>query len=163
DPISGEITNADATRRRFTGATRRAIMARDRDCRGCGAPIRHLDHIQPHAAGGPTTIANGQGLCQRCNQVKEQPGWRTQPRIIQGRHVTVTTTPTGHAYISTPPLPVSEPPPRQVTSLEQHLRQRLEHTHPERDGPASYARCADGPLEARMIDCFVPPPGLSAV
>nr|WP_153505109.1 DUF222 domain-containing protein [Cumulibacter manganitolerans] len=60
DPISGEITAVDATRRRFTGATRRAIVARDRDCRGCGAPIRHLDHIQPHATGGPTTIANGQ-------------------------------------------------------------------------------------------------------
>ncbi|WP_194291332.1 HNH endonuclease [Cumulibacter manganitolerans] len=131
DPISGEITNADATRRRFTGATRRAIVARDRDCRGCGAPIRHLDHIRPRAAGGPTTIANGQGLCQRCNQVKEQPGWRTQPRIIEGRHVTVTTTPTGHAYVSTPPPPVSEPPPRQVTSLEQHLRRRLaEHLGP---------------------------------
>ncbi|WP_153506258.1 HNH endonuclease, partial [Cumulibacter manganitolerans] len=132
DPISGEITNADATRRRFTGATRRAIVARDRDCRGCGAPIRHLDHIQPHAHGGPTTIANGQGLCQRCNQVKEQPGWRTQPRIIEGRHVTVTTTPTGHAYVSTPPPPVAEPPPRrQVTSLEQHLRRRLaEHLGP---------------------------------
>uniref|UniRef100_UPI0018861FD7 HNH endonuclease n=1 Tax=Cumulibacter manganitolerans TaxID=1884992 RepID=UPI0018861FD7 len=130
DPISGEITSADATRRRFTGATRRAIIARDRDCRGCGAPIRHLDHIQPHSRGGPTTIANGQGLCQRCNQVKEQPGWRTQPRIIEGRHVTVTTTPTGHAYVSTPPPPVSEPPPRQVTSLEKHLRKRLEHLRP---------------------------------
>jgi hypothetical protein len=126
DPISGEITAADATRRRFSGATRRAILARDQVCRGCGAPIRHVDNIQPHSVGGPTTMLNGQGLCVRCNQVKEQPGWRATSRIIEGRHVTVTTTPTGHTYVSTPPPPVSEPPPRRTTSLEQHLRARLD-------------------------------------
>jgi hypothetical protein len=29
----------------------------------CDAPIRHLDQVHRHAAGGPTTLANGRGLC----------------------------------------------------------------------------------------------------
>ncbi|WP_454859095.1 DUF222 domain-containing protein [Promicromonospora soli] len=31
----------------------------------CDAPLRHADHVVPHDEGGPTSLANGQGLCQR--------------------------------------------------------------------------------------------------
>ncbi|QSR33404.1 hypothetical protein CFI00_0220 [Nocardioides sp. S5] len=39
------------------------------------AHVRHLDHVQRDADGGRTTAVNGQGLCERCNYVKESPGW----------------------------------------------------------------------------------------
>jgi hypothetical protein len=65
--------------------------------------VRHIDHIVPANCGGPTTAANGQGLCEHCNQAKEAPGWRARPGPA-GQ--VVTTTPTGHEYASNaPPLP----------------------------------------------------------
>ncbi|MGN6440817.1 MAG: hypothetical protein ACTHL6_02825, partial [Arthrobacter sp.] len=57
--------------------------------------------------GGPTTAANGQGLCEACNHTKEAPGWTAKP-VPGPRHTVATTTPTGHTYHSTaPPLPGS--------------------------------------------------------
>ena len=44
-------------------------------CAQVFAALRHLDHVRPHRRGGPTTARNGQGLCERCNYVKEAPGW----------------------------------------------------------------------------------------
>ncbi|MEP6815762.1 MAG: HNH endonuclease [Marmoricola sp.] len=43
-------------------------------------PFRHDDHIEEHASGGETSLANGQGPCERCNHIKQ-------------------------AYTSTPPAP----------------------------------------------------------
>lgn len=125
DPISGDITAVDSTRRRFTGAMRRAIVARDRSCRSCDAPIRHLDHVTAYADGGATTMLNGQGLCERCNQAKSLPGWSAKAFMIEGRHVTVTRTPTGHRYVSYPPPPIVEPPQREAVQLEQRLTSAL--------------------------------------
>ncbi|MEJ7706967.1 MAG: hypothetical protein WKF82_06575 [Nocardioidaceae bacterium] len=51
----------------------------------------------PHRVGGLTGADNGQGLCERSNQVKELPGW--QVVVLPGdHHRTLITTPTGHAY-----------------------------------------------------------------
>lgn len=104
DPATGIVNSCDTRRRRFDGALAALLVYRDRTCRDpfCDAPIRHLDHIQAHAAGGPTTLHNGRGVCERGNYVKQMPGWRvrlTDPH----RHVVETTTPTGHTYRSTPP------------------------------------------------------------
>jgi HNH endonuclease len=106
-PGTGELVGMDSRSRLFPAGLRRLLVIRDRTCRSpwCDAPVRHADHIRPHAAGGPTSAANGQGLCQGCNQAKEAPGWKaeTVPGI---RHTVKTTTPTGHTYYSTaPPLP----------------------------------------------------------
>jgi hypothetical protein len=116
DPVSGGADHIDERRRAFPARLRRLIVARDRYCRTpwCGAPIRDLDHAHPHAAGGPTSLANGQGLCQRCNQAKTAPGWtarvvppsdRAAPGAGRdaGRHAVRTRTPTGHSYDSTAP------------------------------------------------------------
>ena len=128
DPISGDVTAVDTKRRRFTGATRRAIIARDKACRGCGAPIRHLDHVTSYAAGGATSALNGQGLCERCNQAKALPGWSANAFMIHGRHVTVTRTPTGHRYVSQPPPPTVDPPPHHAVPLEQRLGTWIDRT-----------------------------------
>ena len=56
----GGLIGADPRRRGFDGVLARLIRIRDRDrCRDpfCDAPIRHVDHIQPHRAGGPTSGA----------------------------------------------------------------------------------------------------------
>jgi hypothetical protein len=109
-PHTGELVAMESSRRVFEGNLRRILVLRDRVCRTpwCDAPVRHADHVVAHAAGGPTSLVNGQGLCERCNQTKALPGWRA--RVIPAdragpRHVARTTTPTGRTYDSTaPPL-----------------------------------------------------------
>ncbi|WP_169736273.1 HNH endonuclease, partial [Promicromonospora kroppenstedtii] len=71
----------------------------------CDAPVRHTDHITPHAEGGPTSLDNGQGLCARCNHAKQAPGWSQKATHLDGRHAVETVTPTGHTYVSVAPTP----------------------------------------------------------
>src|SRR5215218_10988547 len=109
-PAGGPIIGSDGFRRRFNDSLGSPIRLRDRTCRDpyCDAPIRHLDHVHRHADGGPSTLANGRGLCARGNYVRETPGW-TATVTNDGRHShphTVTiTTPTGHTYTSSAPQP----------------------------------------------------------
>ncbi len=79
-PGTGDLTAMDSRARIFPTGLRRLIDARDHTCRTpyCDAPIRHLDHIVPHHAGGQTTSTNGAGLCEACNHTKETPGWNAQ-------------------------------------------------------------------------------------
>ena len=109
-PAGGPMVGGDRFRRRFDGWLAQLISLRDRTCRDpyCDAPIRHLDHVHRRADGGPTTLANGRGLCERGNYVREMPGW-TATVTDDGRHgrphtVTITT-PTGHTYTTSAPQP----------------------------------------------------------
>lgn len=108
-PGTGRLVAMESSRRRFPKSLRRYLAVRDQYCRTpwCGAPIRHIDHTRPHHAGGSTSIANGQGLCERCNQIKEAPGWHSTP-TPDG--TVITTTPTGHHYSSQAP-PLTTPTP----------------------------------------------------
>lgn len=108
DPRTGIITDCDPRRRRFDGVLARLLVCRDRHCRDpyCVAPIRHLDHIRPHAAGGPTTSTNGRGVCERGNYVKDMPGWAVR-LIDQTEHLV-------------------EPPPPPATPTDHIHRQRPE-------------------------------------
>jgi hypothetical protein len=104
DPVTGVVVDCDPRRRRFDGVLARLLTYRDGGrCRTpyCDAPIRHIDHIRSYAAGGPTTSVNGRGTCQRCNIIREMPGWKVQV-IDEARHIVETTTPTGHRYRSSP-------------------------------------------------------------
>jgi len=106
-PDTGDLVAKDSRRRLFPPPLRRFIQVRDDTCRTpyCDAPIRHLDHIVPWHDDGPTSLANGAGLCEACNHTKELPDWKAQPRPGP-RHTYEITTPTGHTYHSTaPPLP----------------------------------------------------------
>jgi Domain of unknown function (DUF222) len=100
------VVGTDPRRRLFDGTLAHLIRIRDDGrCRDpfCDAPIRHLDHIAPHRAGGPTSLANGRGVCARGNYVREMPGWRVElVHDGHGRHphTVRTTTPTGHTYVS---------------------------------------------------------------
>jgi hypothetical protein len=106
----GPLTGIDPRRRRFAGPLADLLTARDQTCRApfCGAPVRHLDHVQRHVDDGETTLANGRGLCARHNLVRERPGW-TAAVVHDGLgsqpHTVVTTTPTGHSYTARAPDP----------------------------------------------------------
>ena len=103
---TGGLVGADPRRRCFDGMLGHLIRVRDGGrCRDpfCDAPIRHLDHIHPHRAGGPTSLANGRGVCARGNYVREMPGWRVElvhDGLGRHPHTVRTTTPTGHTYVS---------------------------------------------------------------
>jgi hypothetical protein len=102
-PGTGRLVAMESRAREFPSLLRRFLIARDEVCRApwCGAPIRHADHVVAHSDGGATSAVNGQGLCQRCNQVKETPGWTARPRPDG----TITmTTPTGHRWTSPQPV-----------------------------------------------------------
>ncbi|MCC9174791.1 HNH endonuclease [Arthrobacter sp. zg-Y179] len=111
-PETGELVAMDARARLFPTSLARFIAARDSTCRmpWCGAPIREFDHVRRHSDGGPTSIGNGQGLCEACNHAKEAPGWSAKVIKPPGApalpaHTVETSTPTGHRYRSTaPPL-----------------------------------------------------------
>jgi hypothetical protein len=105
-PEDGSLVAMDSRRRTFDGALRRFLVLRDQTCRSswCDAAVRHTDHPVRAADGGPTSAANGQGLCEQCNYAKEAPGWQAR-RVADRRHTIETTTPTGHRHRSRAPDP----------------------------------------------------------
>ena len=70
----GRRVEISPTRRLFTGATRRAIEIRDRECTHPLCDVRatscQIDHIQPWALGGITTQENGRLLCGFHNRLR---------------------------------------------------------------------------------------------
>nr|WP_237570349.1 DUF222 domain-containing protein [Mycolicibacterium lacusdiani] len=107
-PKTGTLVTMESRARRFPKALAAFIALRDDTCRTpyCNAPIRHTDHAQPNARGGPTTALNGNGMCEACNYAKEAPRWRVRTHHDGGCHTTEFTTPTGTTYTGkAPPLP----------------------------------------------------------
>ncbi len=104
-PTTGELLTMDSRGRRFRHSLARFITLRDRVCRTpwCDAPVRQGDHAVDAADGGPTSAANGQGLCEACNRAKQAPGWRASPVPTVEGHEVETTLPTGHRYRSHAP------------------------------------------------------------
>jgi hypothetical protein len=108
DPASGSLVAMESRSRFFPKGLANFIGIRDRTCRTpyCDAPIRHRDHATPRNRGGPTSAINGLGECERCNYVKEAPGWQVATADESGVHTAEFVTPTGAVYRSSaPPLP----------------------------------------------------------
>ncbi|HEU5268097.1 MAG TPA: HNH endonuclease signature motif containing protein, partial [Jatrophihabitans sp.] len=113
-PKTGDLAALESTRRTFTGNQRRYLQLRDQTCRTpwCEAPIRHIDHLQPHQHGGPTATSNGAGACVACNHTRQAPDWTATVLANTARHTIEITTPTGHRYRSrAPDLPGAPPTP----------------------------------------------------
>jgi hypothetical protein len=109
-PETGELVAMESSQRLFPKQMAQFLRYRDQYCRmpWCNAPIRHADHITPAAEGGPTTIENGQGLCESCNHAKQARGWTMKTTGGPGHTVQINT-PTGHDYQSqAPPQPGHE-------------------------------------------------------
>lgn len=72
----GARVEVSETARLFTGATRRAIELRDRECYHpfCDVTARRCqaDHIVPYAVGGVTTQENGRLACGFHNRIRNQ-------------------------------------------------------------------------------------------
>ncbi|WP_396891046.1 HNH endonuclease [Mycobacterium sp. Z3061] len=104
-PTTGALVAMESRARTFPRGLAEFINLRDQTCRTpyCDAPIRHRDHITPAQHGGPTTATNGEGLCERCNYVKESPGWRVTAHDENGVHTTEYITPTDARYRSVAP------------------------------------------------------------
>ncbi|HEX6595531.1 MAG TPA: HNH endonuclease signature motif containing protein, partial [Acidimicrobiales bacterium] len=71
------IKNVGPRRRLFSGATRRAVEVRDRECYSpyCDVPAEEceIDHVVPFAHGGPTVDANGRPACGYHNRTRRAP------------------------------------------------------------------------------------------
>jgi hypothetical protein len=129
---AGRLVATASSRRFFADGLAALLRVRDQGiCRTpyCDAPVRHLDHVVEHAAGGATDVDNGQGLCEACNQAKNAPGWSQEVAGSDGRHTVITTTPTGHRCRSTAP-----PPPKPAVWYFTDLRP------PDEDPPSAVER-----------------------
>jgi hypothetical protein len=105
-PRTGSLVSMESRARLFPRGLTNFIELRDQRCRTpyCDAPIRHRDHARPWAEGGPTTVENGLGLCERCNYAKEAAGWRVSTSSDKNHtHTAEFTTPTGKRYRSGAP------------------------------------------------------------
>ncbi|MGH3553807.1 MAG: DUF222 domain-containing protein, partial [Mycobacterium sp.] len=105
-PDSGALVAMESRARLFPRSLANFIGLRDQHCRTpyCDAPIRHRDHAAPWAGGGATSAANGLGLCERCNYVKEVAGWQVDTDLDETRrHTAEFITPTGRHYRSAAP------------------------------------------------------------
>jgi hypothetical protein len=105
-PRSGALVALESRARLFPRGLAEFIGLRDQRCRTpyCDAPIRHSDHAQPFAKAGPTSAANGIGLCERRNYVKEAAGWQASGSVDEaGTHIAHFKAPTGERYRSSAP------------------------------------------------------------
>lgn len=110
-PLTGELVAMESRARAFPVGLKRMVTWRDETCRApwCNARIRHIDHIVSAASGGPTNYDNAQGLCERCNYLKEHGPWRLTPAMAEQ--------PSGHIAWASPhgargtsPTPHSQSP-----------------------------------------------------
>ena len=71
------VIDVGVKRRLFSGATRRAVEVRDRQCFHplCDTPAEdcQIDHVEPYGAGGLTTSANGRPACGFHNRLRHRP------------------------------------------------------------------------------------------
>ncbi|WGW10459.1 DUF222 domain-containing protein [Saxibacter everestensis] len=81
---TGQILDTGLSRRLFTPAQRRAIIARDHGCimPGCTAPASWCatHHIDFHSEGGPTSTDNGALLCEHHHGVIHRGEWTVTMR-----------------------------------------------------------------------------------
>ena len=96
-PDGRDLVAMDSRRRLFGGLLRRMLVLRDDVCTTpwCEAPIVHADHTTPARDGGPTSFRDGAGMCARCNQGKEAPGWRHRVSVRDAGRVVQVSTPLG--------------------------------------------------------------------
>ncbi|WGW12384.1 DUF222 domain-containing protein [Saxibacter everestensis] len=110
---TGQILDVGATRRLFTPAQRRAIIARDHGCimPGCTAPASWCatHHVHYHSHGGPTSTSNGALLCEHHHGVIHHGEWTITmrdgvPWVIPPAWIDPNRTPRRNHYHHPPPL-----------------------------------------------------------
>lgn len=96
---NGQVLDVGRSRRDPTPAQRAAVIARDRGCVGCGAPVSRcqIHHIRSWSRGGPTDEPNLVLVCWTCHDNPHHHGW-----TVTGDHIR------GFA-LKPPPLPTAAP------------------------------------------------------
>ncbi|MDO9377258.1 MAG: HNH endonuclease [Nocardioidaceae bacterium] len=132
DPVDDTVVARDSRRRRFDGPLRHLVDAAERHCQrpGCDCRARDVDHVEPHAEGGRTTLQTAQSLCRPDHTTRHLPGWDVtrDPRTRTTRW----RTPTGHTYDTTRPPALGHGlrrTPRYRSVLEREVA-RLAHPAP---------------------------------
>jgi hypothetical protein len=114
DSASGQPIGGGLIRRRPEARDRRLVEARDRTCvfPGCRMPasVCDIDHITPHAEGGPTAPFNNAAACEHDHRVRHRHGW-TYRRLPDGDYVWKSRL--GHLYTTS-----GRPPSRLPSSGE---------------------------------------------
>jgi hypothetical protein len=122
----GEVIAEGPLRYRPSPAQAARVRARDTSCRapGCRRPAARcdLDHIQPFAAGGPTSVENLCCLCRRHHRAKHEGGYR----IRRGALGIEWHTPRGAHYTV---LDRPRHPSRLELRLDQHIHERPRPTN----------------------------------
>ncbi|MCV7401091.1 DUF222 domain-containing protein [Mycobacterium fragae] len=131
-PDTGALVAMESRARLFPRGLAAFIGLRDQRCRTpyCDAPIRHRDHARPWAAGGETSAANGLGLCEQCNYVKEVAGWQVDTSVDETcTHTAEFTTPTGARYRSAAPPPPRAPARLEISEMEVAVAIKISDLH----------------------------------
>jgi hypothetical protein len=78
----GQVLDVGRARRLFTGAIRKALIARDRGCAfpACDRPPRWCEghHLQSWQAGGVTSVDNGVLLCRWHHRLIHEGSWQVR-------------------------------------------------------------------------------------
>jgi hypothetical protein len=143
DPVSGLPLNLGRTHRIVPAWLRKAVLARDRQCRwpGCDAPAQWVDihHLDAWAEGGLTNVDRLLSLC-RYHHVKVHEGhWQVDFDSTTGE--VWVTRPDGRPYELRPSQPFTTPARRGPTIPGQRNR-------PTGDDPAD-GRAGDPPRDRR--------------
>lgn len=134
-PRTGELVAVESRAREFPAALARFLRWRDQRCRGpfCDAEIRHSDHIRPHAAGGRTSLDNGQGTCAYCNDKEQQARTVTRDAGTDGHQVTWTSH-TGTTRTTRPAALTRAGPGQREVGTRLREKPRDEQTTPRQAG-----------------------------
>jgi hypothetical protein len=145
----GRLLHLGRTTRTFTAPQRRAVLARDGGCRGCGADPARCDihHVMPWEEGGCTDSENAVALCRRCHRLVHRHRWKNE---IEADGTYTVTVADGVTRVSRPPgldpllprLPVatsSEPARPTTTAPPPTRRPRCDCPCPEHRSPTEEA------------------------
>ncbi|MDN6400064.1 MAG: HNH endonuclease [Brachybacterium sp.] len=112
-PSTGDLVAMESRSRAFPAGLARMILWRDTTCRTpwCNAVIRQSDHVVPYHRGGPTSFANGQGLCVRCNLLKEHGLWIIAPLTAESATTVETASSPGTAPVVSDSTATHDSPP----------------------------------------------------
>ncbi len=108
-----QVLDVGRATRNWSEPQRRAVNARDRQCRGpnCSRPIAWTDihHVRRWGRDrGPTNLDNGLALCRHCNQLVHDVGWAVALDPTTAR--ATWTSPAGRVTTTDPPQSPSSPP-----------------------------------------------------
>ncbi|UYG16224.1 HNH endonuclease [Brachybacterium huguangmaarense] len=159
-PRTGELVAMDSGARAFPASLEQMVRWRESTCASpwCNATVRHIDHITPHAHGGKTSYRNAQGLCVRCNLLKDHAGWIITPTRDGDGAPAVTWTSPGNASTTchlTPlgPRERTGDPADVVAESSSHSASAptsgVDGTDDDQSGPTA---ASSGPADDRGVD-----------